>query len=388
MKKTVFIISITLIFGTFLISANRANAGWSWPWKTNNEQGVEQARGQKAGWSERFFSWRKKNNTSESIVKKVTVIRENGGRVDWLADKDLIVFDAPHDGGFSDVFVMNGNGSGERCLTCNHPALPNKHMGNPAWHPSGEYVVFQAEKKEHPDSSELAKPGRGTYNDLWVIGIKGDKVWKLTDLPSPPATGVLHPHFSHNGKKLFWAQREKGGGLFGVWSLKVADFDVVGGIPRLSDIKTYQPGKTPKFYESHGFTKNDRGIIFSANSEDQSETGFDQYVMDLATGKLTNLVGTPRIWDEHGQLSNSGRKIVWASSRDLTVPHLDLWTMNDDGSDKKRLTYFNDKSWKFYLGVNGSPADSSWGPGDKKMVTFVITDDNLSLGKIVILDLK
>jgi hypothetical protein len=36
---------------------------------------------------------------------------------------------------------MNPAGSGQKCLTSNHPLLSNKHIGQPAWHPSGNQIM-------------------------------------------------------------------------------------------------------------------------------------------------------------------------------------------------------------------------------------------------------
>ncbi len=325
---------------------------------------------------------------TDSPTPAIQVIKEEGGRVDWSAANDLIVFDSPGADDYSDVYVMGSDGSGKRCITCGKSELPGKHMGNPAWHPSGKYIVFMAEKARHSGSSELAKPGRGAYNDLWLSDAEGNNFWRLTDLPVPPATGVLHPHFSNDGTMLLWAERLENGGLWGVWALKVADFKVVAGRPGLSNTRTYQPGTNHRFYESHGFTPDDKNILFAANMEEQSETGFDIYKMNLATGKLVNLTNTPNVWDEHGQISPDGNKVVWVSSQGLKVPELDMWIMNADGSNKRRLTYFEDAKAESLYGFGGAIADSSWSRDGKKLVAFVITDDKLSLGKTIIIDLE
>jgi len=75
-----------------------------------------------------------------------------------------------------------------------------------------------------------------------------------------------------------------GSGVNGQWALKVADFSVSGGAPSLSNVRTYQPGEQQEFYESHGFTPDDRKILFSGNLQaGQSLTGIDVYTYDLQT---------------------------------------------------------------------------------------------------------
>ncbi len=101
----------------------------------------------------------------------------------------------------------------ERCLTCNKRGCPQKHNGNPAWHPSGEYIVFTAEKRGNPEKyREAAIPGTGFNCDLWIMTSDGKKFYQLTNYPVRlPYQAVIHPHFSHDGKKLLWSQRIKKG---------------------------------------------------------------------------------------------------------------------------------------------------------------------------------
>jgi len=120
----------------------------------------------------------------------------------------------------------------------------------------------------------------------------------------------------------------------------------------------------------------------------------DIYLFDLATQRLTNLTNTPNIWDEHAQISPDGEKIVWASSAGYpTDPNhpeavsLDLWLMNVDGTEKKRLTYFNDPSAPEYLG-RVAAGDSTFSPDGKEIFVYVIYDGKKQLGSILKIDLE
>src|ERR1700749_4430651 len=73
------------------------------------------------------------------------LLTSDGGRVDW-SKQNQIAFDRKGQGGFYQIWAVNPEGTGERCLTCGQPGAPQKHKGNPAWHPSGRYVVFEAQK--------------------------------------------------------------------------------------------------------------------------------------------------------------------------------------------------------------------------------------------------
>jgi len=88
------------------------------------------------------------NYTEDYKVKNITTIKEYGKSMDWSHTKDMIAFGKRGKDGYYDVCIMNSDGSGEICLTCDKEECPQKHNGNPAWHPSGDYIVFTAEKKK------------------------------------------------------------------------------------------------------------------------------------------------------------------------------------------------------------------------------------------------
>ena len=316
-------------------------------------------------------------------VKRVTLLTEQGGRVDW-SFQNRIAFDRKGPNGYYEIWVMNPDGSGQRCLTCDQTAAPTKHKGNPAWHPSGEYIVFQAQKENTSGLLKfLAAPGRGVENDLWVMDSSGTRYWKIVDVHKGfPASGTLHPHFSRDGTKLFWSQLRRGGGKLGVWDLRIGTFQVGPEGPYLTDVRDMQPGPVHKFFESHGFTPDGRKILFTA----QTQTGYaDEFLMDLASGEITNLSRTPNQWSEHGQISPDGRRIVWATNRGETKRYLNLWLMNLDGSDQREIVNFHHPGTPLYTEGIG-PADSSWSPDSRRLVVYGITDERETQGKIYLVD--
>jgi len=143
----------------------------------------------------------------EYKVKNITILRENGGRVSWLEEENLIVYDTTNADGYTDIFIMNDDGTNESCLTCNKEGIPQMNNGNPEFHPSGEYIIFQSEdpRLEKPDGlSQLVKyvgsPGVGINNNLWVMSSKGEKFWQLTHVKD--LHGALHPHFFKRRHKI------------------------------------------------------------------------------------------------------------------------------------------------------------------------------------------
>jgi Tol biopolymer transport system component len=335
--------------------------------------------------------------TTQSPIKSITTLVKDAGRVDW-SSKNVIAFDRKGADGYFDIFSIRPDGSGERCLTCDRPELPNRQIGNPAWHPSGEYIAFQVQRGGFRGAPRLtdffANPGSGVANDVWVMDADGTRFTQITHV-GRGFGGVLHPHFSSDGRQLLWAERiASKGGKWGLWALKVGDFSVNNGKPSVQRIRTFQPGRQHRFYESHGFDTAGRRVLFSGNLDaDQDETGLDIYWMDLSSGDVRNLTSTPREWDEHAHLSPSGRHIVWISSRDIlgwpinpVEMRADYWLMNADGSGQQRLTYFNKEGSREYVAGGAVAADNAWSPDGRRLAAYVMTDTRRVAGPLMIIE--
>ena len=216
----------------------------------------------------------------------------------------------------------------------------------------------------------------------------GEEFYQLTDYSiKQPIRAVIHPQFSHDGKKLLWAERVKRGESFGGgWVLRAADFVLDGNDPHLENIETLTPGKQNCFYESHAFSKDDKKILFSGNLElDQSPVGLDIYELNLETNQLIRLTTSDNDWDEHAHYSPDGKKIAWMSSTGFDIQWGDiighnwqkylkteLWIMDADGSNQQRVTYFNTAGYPEYMdGRRSVVSDSAWSP-DGKSITALL----------------
>lgn len=335
-----------------------------------------------------------KSHTEITYQAEITVVKEKGGRVDWSCTLNVVAFDKRGVDGFYDVYLMDPDGSHERCLTCD---TTSHHNGNPAWHPSGEWIVFQSVDTallpvmNPEDINAYTNPGAGWLNNLWVMDNEGSTFYQLTSVGTKG--GVLHPHFSHDGTKLLWAERVEGDetGSTGEWALKIADFTITENGPVIGNIRSFSPGEQHAFCESHGFSFDDTRILFSGNlQKDQPMYGLDIYELDLETQKLTQLTESFYEWDEHAHYSPDGQTIVWMSSAGYNVNPLraDFWLMNADGSHKQQLTFFNESGHPHYRGVTVA-ADSTWGP-DGTIIAYIKTERAGlgSEGSIVRIELK
>lgn len=311
----------------------------------------------------------------------VTILTDNGGRVDWSPlGTNLIAFDRMGADGYFDVWTMRPNTTDQRCLTCQATQLPQRHIGNPGWHPSGAFIVFQAQKAHVPKLVDTqCTPGAGVLNDLWLMTADGARFWKLygvSDEVSRDSQGVLHPHFSHDGKRLIWSERVKANGRpFGEWVMRLADFSVTILGPRLSNIRTINPSLVSSFYETHNFSRNNRYFLFTGNQHGSLEI----YEYDRLTTLARRLTRDLVIWDEHAHYNPLGTKIVWMSSKGLEIDNrlkTELWIMDRSGLNKTQLTFFNDPGHPHYLNKEAIVAgDSAWSPDGRHIIVTLIDAD-------------
>ena len=82
----------------------------------------------------------------KTSVLGITILQERGKRVSWSPALDLIAFDKSGQDSYYDAYVIRPDGSGLKCLTEREGRnLPQKNNGQPEWHPTGVYIVFQVQ---------------------------------------------------------------------------------------------------------------------------------------------------------------------------------------------------------------------------------------------------
>ncbi len=332
--------------------------------------------------------------TGSLLIAKISTVRKSGGRVDWSAPNKPVAFDKEVGKNHYEVFTMNPDGSAEQCVTCNNISLAHLSNGNPAWNPNGKWIAFQMVKATAATGASNT-PGIGVQSELWIITPDGTKAVKLVSTDNSPDVGILHPHFSPDGTKLAWSQMYQRSNIFGknqeygYWQLKVADF-VDGTTPYVTNIKSYAPGGSA-FYENHGLSPDNQWLYFTSNMRaKQQHKGLyadnDIYRLNLNTDSLEQL--TTIGYNEHAEISPDGTTIVWMSSRDIKGGGTDYWLMNTDGSNKRRLTYFNTPGHSEYSGARVVAADSAWSPDGSKIMVYLQTNLFTQVGMIDLITLS
>ena len=307
------------------------------------------------------------------------VLAQNAGRVAWSPADGRIAYDKIVKNGldsYYQIWTMKPDGSDDTCLTCRMTALPALHKGNPVWSPDGKFIVFQA---QDPPSHGWARdfqnfPGSGWNNDLWATDTHG-KFWQLTNVGGDRG-GVIYPTFSWDGTKLAWGQRLSPYPNFGSWELAVGTFTAsANGIPSITNIKYYTPGANHFYYEPHSFSRDDQTLFFMGNLQPgEARLGMDIYALNLVTGTLKNLTNTLDQWNEFPETMPTGNKLVYMSTADTGWgPHhfeCDLWSMNYDGSDKRRLTFYNDPKSPDYVPEGICLCDPRWNSDGSQLVVY------------------
>jgi polyhydroxybutyrate depolymerase len=321
----------------------------------------------------------------KSNIASFKILANPGGRVSWLHSENIIAFDRVGNDSYFDVYIMNPDGSDSRCLTCEKSTVPQLHDGNPSWQPSGEYIVFQAQDpgletlRGGNPGDYFASPGIGINNNLWITNANGTKFWQVTHVKE--RYGTLHPQFSPDGKKLLWSEVLSPQGSTYYWVMKLADFSVVNGEPRISNVQTLQPLDL-MLYETHGFSPDGTKILFSGIEEGKYYYDMEIYTMDLTLGIATRLTDNDE-WDEHAHFTPDGTHIVWTSSEGTPQKKstswgemrenpllLEYWVMNPDGSGKRKLSGFNDPASPDYMNWKGGVGlgDFDFSPDGKSIV--------------------
>jgi uncharacterized protein (TIGR03437 family) len=335
-----------------------------------------------------------------------------GGRAAWSpGPNNLIAYDSANPTtGFYDVWTMNPDGSNQVCLTCNWEPTPvngaasnpqaQYNKGNPDWDPTGQYIVFEVQRNDTTYTASQqsnTRPGVGEDDVLYIMDAAGQNYWPVpasTDF-TPHNGGVLQPKYSHNsssrGQMLFWAQ-EIGNGTSnynGDWEIKIATVTIVSGAPTVTVFSTVTPDGPQQcfgpFYETHGFSLDDSTIFFSGNPETgcTKTLGYDEYSCNLNTGAVANLTNTPDVWEEQARPNPLQEKLLYISSFGLIPPSAgvldqEYWTMNYDGSDKKKISwvtdprgqYFNATMPNFYIPSATSVGRCDWSHDGLQFVAY------------------
>ena len=323
----------------------------------------------------------------------ITTFQESGLDCSWdPSGSNRILYSQKGTDTYYDIHLSYPDGTEDTCLTCDHPALPNKHIANMAWSYDGKWCIFVAEKAVHPGSSTDALPGFGAYCDIWIMRVDSSAIFKIVDIPNDYDHGVICPRFSPDMTKISWTDRVEapnvldGKKLAGYWVIKTADFAFDStGVPVVSNVQIVPTGE-PSFYECYGFSPDNQRLIYCSSVNQPSF--WDQHIYTINVDGTNIQKLTDKNYNEHGFYRPDGNKIVWMSNTESKAGGTDWWMMNSDGSDKKRLSYMNEPKNGQYAGHAVWAGLGSFDPvNQNRFISGVQLDLISQEGKIVIVEI-
>ncbi|HUP57249.1 MAG TPA: hypothetical protein VM598_07330, partial [Bdellovibrionota bacterium] len=211
--------------------------------------------------------------------------------------------------------------------------------------------------------------------------------------------GVLHPHFSPDGKSLTWSEMIAApssvpGFEAGQWRLMMAPIaiDPWVGLKLAGTPVQLAPGELtgvgPGFIENHGFTPNGKYITFSANFESvarglpvthRSDIYATESTLDARSFGSVRLTSTG--YNEHGTIGYRGDRESllaymstrwnpwWLSSLGM-AGGTEFTLARYDGSEPCQLTHFNTPGYPEYLGFGATAADLEWSRDGRRLVGY------------------
>ncbi len=220
----------------------------------------------------------------------------------WSADGQRIVFQSQRDLGLPEIYVMNADGSQQTRLTTNS-------VGDyvPTWSPDGQKIAFVSDR----DSSGVFISG-----EIYVMNADGSAQTRLTTNTS----GDGLPAWSPDGQKIAF----------------VSTRDVTAEIYVMNPDGSAQTRLTT--------TPPGSGAFFSAWSPDGERIVFilygpdgrgDIWAMNANGSSPTQLTADPLGSDSDPAWSPDGQKMAFVRGDGVTPT--DIWTMNADGSAQARL---------------------------------------------------
>ena len=318
--------------------------------------------------------------------------------LEWSPDGKSLLVDTQGVNQFFSIAIMSALGektSVRQLSNSRDTGNTRLNNSNPCFHKDGKHYVFIGQDL---NSREYARslPGIGLFSNVCLAKVNSPNYWNLTNYVSSYklAKGAVMPRFSKNGQILCWtvcASDAEDRNFWGRRSIAVAKFAFVNETPELSDIKNYSPSRNRHpFYETYGFSPDGKSLLFASNlDENQQWFTMDICSLNLQNGQVTKLTDTQGAWHRFAAFSPNGKKIIYTSSESFSVPFLgndaqkwknelfsELWIMNSNGSEKRKLSGFNDPGNPYFAKTKAYIGMVAWHPTDPNKIAFLLNVRN------------
>jgi hypothetical protein len=330
-------------------------------------------------------------------VRKTRVVTENGGFLDWCARSNTIAFTREgRNAWISDLYAIQPDGSGERCITCDNKALlegaesgtarrARRFRSNPAWHPSCEFLLIQV-AGAHFKAGPYEVPPFGIHDDLWLVAADGSWAERIEAVDR--LGGSMSPVFSELGDRLFWSSRQDSHPLqpypqgplnrtpgrqnpWDGWRLVVADFERPPGGPAVLSNRRELYGDEIGIKRAAALVGETLWFSLTPGPNGLVDEIFRAPLDD---GQRVSLFESPKTWEEQPQPSPWGTLVAYRSSLPTAwefPPHpvgtlrLELWALTRDGR-RLPLTALNNMDRRRRVLVQ----DFAWGPTGQEIAVY------------------
>jgi Tol biopolymer transport system component len=241
-----------------------------------------------------------------------------------------ILFSSKRDGDF-DIYVMDADGSNVRQLTKNEPEGENEaDDGSPSWSPDGRRIAFTSTRDHEGDGFDS--------EELYVMEADGDGHTRLTENKS----GEGAPSWSADGEWLLFSRRAVEQPATEEEAVK---FKLELMRPDGSEMKTlFEPEAL--LVTGAAWSPDDKEVAFTGCEIVERQLDCEVWMANADGSDAKKLTdGTGR--SASPAWSPDGGRIAFTSDRDMngdcffhdcTGWNTEIYVMNADGSDPKRLT--------------------------------------------------
>lgn len=245
----------------------------------------------------------------------------------------------------SELTIINADGTGRDVIF----AVDDAIIEAPNWHPSGDYLIFNA------------------GGEIWRINVDGSGLKRIE-------TGTIrdlnNDHVLSPDGKTIYLSNQSDGALYSV--------AIEGGTPR----KVSNDHATPHHYYLHGVSPDNKTLSYVAVEGPKGHTRVNIFTIPTTGGPDTRLsdVSYPNDGPEY---SPDGKWIYFSGERDATEPgHAQCYRMRPDGTGIERLTHSETVDWFPHPSPDGTqyvyisyPKGTLGHPADKNVRLMLMPPD-------------